>query len=161
MSHRSLGLNEEQSPFEVAGQGERYGEPALIRPRLGQGSFRVAVVDAYGRRCSVTGEKTLPVLEAAHIRPFASGGPNEISNGMLLRQDIHTLFDRGYVTVTPSHRFKVSRRIHEDFDNGRHYYAFHGQEVNVPRNEIWKPDTNALEWHNNSVFLEPDLKVVE
>jgi hypothetical protein len=44
-----------------------FGKPVLIAPRLGQGAFRLQVTDAYGRRCAVTGERTLPALEAAHI----------------------------------------------------------------------------------------------
>src|SRR5262249_15935465 len=52
----------------------RYGTPTLIRPRLGQGAFRIIVTDAYRRRCAITGERTLPALEAAHIKPFAEGG---------------------------------------------------------------------------------------
>jgi len=52
----------------------RYGAPTLIRPRLGQGNFRVAVTDVYGRRCALTHERTLPILDAAHIRPYAAGG---------------------------------------------------------------------------------------
>jgi putative restriction endonuclease len=40
-----------------------------VQPRLGQGAFRLLVTDAYQRRCAVTGERTLPVLDAAHIRP--------------------------------------------------------------------------------------------
>jgi putative restriction endonuclease len=88
---------------------ERWGEPTLIRPRLGQGAFRVIVTDNYTRRCAVTGERTLPALDAAHIRPYADQGEHEPSNGLLLRRDIHSLFDRGYVTVTPAHSFEVSR----------------------------------------------------
>jgi putative restriction endonuclease len=49
----------------------------------------------------MTGEKTLPVLEAAHIRPFAEDGPHRIANGLLLRSDLHILFDRGYITGKP------------------------------------------------------------
>jgi putative restriction endonuclease len=78
-------------------QPDRYGTPQLVFPRLGQGSFRVLVTDAYQRRCAMTGEKTLPVLQAAHIRPYTQAGPHEISNGILLRSDLHTLFDRGYL----------------------------------------------------------------
>ncbi|RPI44481.1 MAG: hypothetical protein EHM59_12710 [Betaproteobacteria bacterium] len=55
--------------------GQRFGAEYLMRGRLGQGAFRVLVTDAYQRRCAVTGEKTLPVLEAAHIRPYAEDGP--------------------------------------------------------------------------------------
>ena len=49
------------------------GKPAPVRPRLGQGAFRIIVTDLYGRKCAVTGEKTMPALEAAHIRPYADG----------------------------------------------------------------------------------------
>jgi putative restriction endonuclease len=79
---------------------DRYGRPMLVQPRLGQGAFRVLVTDAYQRRCSVTGERTLPVLDAAHIKPYAQSGPHQLRNGLLLRKDLHALFDRGYVTVT-------------------------------------------------------------
>ena len=96
-------------------------EPQIIRPRLGQGAFRVRVTDLYERRCAVTRESTLPALAAAHIIPRASGGTNEASNGILLRRDIHSLFNEGYVTVTPSLEFRVSRAIREEFENGRAY----------------------------------------
>ena len=81
----------------IAGSDARYGEPQLIRPRLGQGAFRVLVSDIYQRRCAVTQERTLPALEAAHIRPYGEGGQHEAQNGLLLRRDIHSLFDAGYV----------------------------------------------------------------
>ena len=58
----------------MAEAGARFGEPHLIRPRLGQGAFRVLVTDIYRRRCAVTQERTLPALEAAHIRPYGDGG---------------------------------------------------------------------------------------
>lgn len=83
---------------ERALTAERYGKPIEIRPRLGQGGFRLAVTDAYGRACAVTQEHSLPVLEAAHIRPCGNGGAHEVQNGLLLRSDLHRLFDRGYVT---------------------------------------------------------------
>jgi putative restriction endonuclease len=99
----------------AAEDGARFGEPHLIRPRLGQGAFRVLVTDIYRRRCAVTQERTLPALEAAHIRPYGDGGEREARNGLLLRRDIHSLFDAGYVTVTPDLNFEVSRRIREEF----------------------------------------------
>ena len=88
----------------VAEAAARYGAPVTIRPRLGQGAFRVEVTDAYFRRCAITGEKTLPALEAGHIRPYAKSGPHEIRNGLLLRSDLHNLFDLGYLTVTLDYR---------------------------------------------------------
>ncbi len=134
------------------GFGERFGTPQLVRPRLGQGAFRIVITDLCERRCAVTRERTLPALEAAHIRPYAEGGEHEASNGLLLRRDIHSLFDAGYVTVTPDLRFEVSRRIREEFENGRHYYALHGSVVDAPANLIERPDPAALTWHNELVF---------
>lgn len=131
----------------------RYGDPLLVRPRLGQGSFRVLVTDAYERRCAVTAERVLPVLQAAHIRPYARGGEHRVDNGLLLRSDLHTLFDRGYMTVTPELCLEVSHRIREDFDNGRHYYALHGQRVREPRPPHSRPAPDLLRWHNEETYL--------
>ena len=131
---------------------ERYGTPQLVRPRLGQGAFRLLVTDLYERRGAVTRERTLPALEAAHIRPYSDGGVHEASNGLLLRRDLHSLFDAGYVTVIPEFRFEVSRRIREEFENGRQYYALHGQEIFVPEKSLEKPDLAALRWHNEQCF---------
>lgn len=132
--------------------GRRYGEPSLVLPRLGQGSFRVIVTDAYQRRCAITREKTLPALEAAHIQPFSKSGPHRVDNGLLLRSDIHRLFDSGYVTVTAEHHFVVSNRIKEEFDNGEQYRIFHGHEIHMPPNPQFKPSPEFLIWHNENVF---------
>ena len=144
-----------QAPPTPAGLAEpmaRFGEPQLVRPRLGQGAFRILVTDLYQRRCAITREKTLPALEAAHIRPYADGGAHEASNGLLLRRDIHSLFDAGYVTVTPDLKFEVSRRIKEEFENGRHYYALHGQAIEPPADARRRPDPAALAWHNSERY---------
>jgi len=130
----------------------RFGEPQLIRPRLGQGAFRVLVTDIYNRRCAITHERTLPALEAAHIRPYGDGGEHEARNGLLLRRDIHSLFDAGYVTVTPELRFEVSRRIKEEFDTGRHYYELHGKPISTPADVLRRPDPEALRWHNEHPY---------
>ena len=135
------------------GDAPRYGDPILVRPRLGQGSFRVLVTDAYARRCAVTGERVLPVLEAAHIRPYADGGEHRVENGILLRRDLHALFDRGYLTATPELRLEVSRRIREDWENGRDYYALQGQELRPPEQPYPRPPVDLLRWHNENVYL--------
>jgi putative restriction endonuclease len=139
-------------PVMADEQDARYGEPHLIRPRLGQGAFRVLVTDIYRRRCAVTQERTLPALEAAHIRPYGDGGSHEANNGLLLRRDLHSLFDAGYVTVTPNLRFEVSRRIKEEYENAKDYYALHGQPISVPTRPEQQPHTNALSWHNEHCY---------
>ncbi len=143
------------SPWITADQGEeaRFGAPRIITPRLGQGEFRIVVTDAYQRRCAVTGECTLPVLDAAHIHPFSEGGVHRVSNGLLLRLDLHKLFDDGYVTVSPNLRFEVSRRIRDEYENGKDYYRPAGNEIRVPGGAREQPDRNALAWHNDNRYL--------
>lgn len=137
---------------QTAVEADRYGEGVIVHPRLGQGTFRIAVTDAYERACSITGEHSLPALEAAHIRPYADSGPHEISNGLLLRADFHRLFDQGYVTVTPDLHVEVSKRLREDFQNGRTYYPFHGAQVRMPTASEQSPRADFLEWHNLNKF---------
>ena len=141
------------SEFLVSAEhGPRYGEPRLILPRLGQATFRIAVLDAYSRGCAVTEEHSLPALEASHIRPYAQDGPHEIRNGLLLRADLHRLFDTGYATVTPGLRLEISARLREDYHNGRSYYPLQGAHVHVPTAVSHRPDKAFLEWHNEHVF---------
>ncbi len=133
-------------------RGPRYGEPYLAQPRLGQGTFRIAVLDAYARACAVTRERSLPVLEASHIRSFAQDGPHEVRNGLLLRADLHRLFDTGYITVTRDLRLEVSARLREDYKNGRSYYPLHGASLQLPIEASHRPERQFLEWHNEHTF---------
>lgn len=130
----------------------RRGAPTVIRPRLGQGSFRLAVLDAYGGACAVTGEHALPALEAAHIKPFASGGSHELTNGLPLRRDLHRLFDLGYVSVRPDGAFLVSPRLRSEFHNGHTYYALEGHVLRAPADPGSAPATELLDWHSQAVF---------
>lgn len=87
---------------------------AMATRRLGQQAFQVLVLAAYGRRCAVTGDRIRPVLQAAHIRPVAVGGQHQVDNGLLLRSDVHTLFDRGYLGVDRKYRLQISHRSAND-----------------------------------------------
>ncbi|NLY75372.1 MAG: HNH endonuclease [Firmicutes bacterium] len=154
INRQNVTLNESYREPTAVAVSDRYGDPYLTRPRLGQGAFRVLVTDAYQRRCAITGEKTLPVLNASHIKPYSQNGPHEVRNGLLLREDLHTLFDRGYLTVTKDYRVEVSRRIKEDYGNGRDYYAMHGRRLVVlPENTMDLPGVEYLEWHNERVYV--------
>lgn len=106
----------------------------------------------YERRCAITGEKILPVLQAAHIRPVTAEGLHRVDNGLLFRSDVHTLFDTGYATVTPDYRFRVSRRLRDDFHNGEYYLTLDQREIWVPPRTTDRPDRAALEWHSDTVF---------
>jgi predicted restriction endonuclease len=80
-------------------------------------------------------------------------GLHRVDNRLLLRSDIHALFDQGYVTVTPDHRFRVSRRLKADFDNGEPYYPMAGKTIWLPEHSEDQPDREHFEWHADTVFL--------
>jgi putative restriction endonuclease len=145
--------DEEKSQLILEEPEAKYGNSVLRKVRLGQGAFRILVTDAYNRRCAISGEKTLPVLEASHIKPYAISGPHFISNALLLRSDLHKLFDAGYITITPQLKVVVSTRIKEEFENGREYYRFHGRDLdNLPNRLMDKPASKYIEWHNENIF---------
>ena len=88
----------------------RFGKQQVVLPRLVQGAFLVIVADSYRRSCAVTSSHILHILDSAH----AEDGTHSQSIGLLLRQDVHTLF-RGYITVTPEYKIEISRWIREEF----------------------------------------------
>lgn len=125
----------------------------LVEPvREGQGAFRVRLLSAYGSACAITREHALPVLEAAHIQPYRGVASNHVQNGLVLRTDLHRLYDAGYVTVTPDLRLEVSPRLKDEFDNGRTYYEMAGRQVQVPTNAKDRPSREALLWHAERIF---------
>jgi len=139
--------------FRVAeADAPMWGSPVLVRQRLGQGGFRVLVTENYERQCAVTRERALPVLEAAHIRPVSKSGKHRVDNGMLLRSDVHKLFDNGYLTISPDHRLRVSSRLKKEFDNGEHYYRYDGSKIWVPPRLEDQPSREFLEWHADTMF---------
>jgi putative restriction endonuclease len=71
---------------------------------------------------------------------------------MLLRADIHKLFDSGYVAVDPTLIFHVSRALKEQYSNGRVYYELDGKPVRPPRDPAERPIAEFLEWHYSTVF---------
>jgi putative restriction endonuclease len=122
----------------------------LTKVRMGQGAFRLKLTEAYHRRCSITGERTLPVLEAAHIKPYTESGPHLLSNGLVLRSDLHKLFDDHYITITSDHKIEVSQRIRQEFENGKEYYQYHGKSLLfLPSQLTDQPGREYILWHNN------------
>ena len=103
---------------------------------------------------AVTGERTLPALDAAHIRPYAEHGPHLVANGLLLRADLHKLFDDGYITITETLHVLVSGRIKEEFENGQEYYKHHGERLAVvPAHATEVPAQYFPRYHNEQKFL--------
>jgi putative restriction endonuclease len=69
-----------------------------------------------------------------------------------MRRDIHKLFDLGYVTISPDMKFEVSKKIREEYENGRHYYELHGTTIQLPEDSNRRPNQAALTWHNEKRF---------
>ncbi|MGH3963172.1 MAG: HNH endonuclease [Pseudonocardiaceae bacterium] len=135
--------------------GEVFGQPRLTRVRVGQAAFKALVQEAYGRRCAVTGSKIVPVLQAAHIRPVTDHGENRVDNGLLLRSDVHALFDRGYLAVHPQKKtLLVSPRLRTEWGNGEDFYqrALSGETISMPRRHLDQPNADFLTWHADTVF---------
>jgi putative restriction endonuclease len=141
-----------QAPTRVP--GPVFGDLRLVAPRLGQQAFKAVVLTAYQRRCAITGAKIQPTLQAAHIRPVSCDGQNRVDNGLLLRSDIHTLFDLGYIGIDPKRRLRVSPRLRADFGNGEEFYSRQGESLAVmPTRIADRPGVAFLEWQMDSVFL--------
>ena len=149
-------LSGEDSPVRFDGEGENLGPtrgaPRLITPRLGQGGFKAIVQEAYVRRCAITHHKIIPTLQAAHILPVAEGGQHRVDNGILLRSDVHTMFDRGYIGIDEEYRLRVSPRLRSEFGNGDEYYTKEGQVIALPSQLNNWPSVEFLTWHLEKVF---------
>jgi len=129
------------SPFNPSTmQDERQRTASTIALRRGQRDFRYRLIAAYGGRCAISGCTILDVLEAAHIHPYRGPETNHVQNGLLLRADLHTLFDCGLIDVEPSTlTVVVDRKL-----RGTEYEAWHGQPLRRPRNRAHAPSKEAL-----------------
>ncbi len=136
----------------IENQESMYGIPRLVAPRLGQGGFKAFVQEAYARQCAITRHQILPTLQAAHILPVSEGGQHRVDNGLLLRSDVHTLFDRGYLGVDDHYRLLVSSRLRTEFGNGEEFYSMEGQNIAVPSSTTNRPSAEFLSWHQQKVF---------
>jgi hypothetical protein len=117
---------------------------ALIVQREGQKKFRDALLAVY-RRCAVTGTEVREVLEAAHIYPYIGPDSSSVPNGILLRSDIHLLFDRGLLCVDDELRVIV----HPSLRRGM-YGQFHGAKLRVPKRRADRPSRELLRQHRST-----------
>jgi putative restriction endonuclease len=80
------------------------------------------------------------------------GGEHRLDNGLSLRSDVHTLYDRGYLGVDPKYRLLVSPRLRSEFGNGEQFYARVGEMITLPSRRADRPNREFLEWHLDEVF---------
>ncbi|HCD6623108.1 TPA: HNH endonuclease [Pseudomonas aeruginosa] len=116
---------------------------ASIVRRRGQATFRKQLLEAYGGSCAISGCEVTEILEAAHIHPYKGAHTHSVSNGLLLRADLHTLFDLGLIVIdTPSLRVKIAPAL-------RHteYSSWHDAALRPPKLASQRASQEALEWH--------------
>lgn len=121
---------------------------ALVKRRQGQPKFRADLLKAYDGKCALSGCDFRPLLEAAHIYPYRGAETNHVTNGLLLRSDLHSLFDLGLIAVKPDGSLDICRAL-EGTD-----YAKLGK-IRLPRDVSKRPSPRALEWHRLKVASEP------
>lgn len=156
---QSVTSSETISEAEICAASEEFDPSNLVDARLrivaslalrqGQQRFRAALKSAYQNVCALTGCAVIEVLEAAHIISFRGAHTNHVQNGLLLRADIHTLFDMGLVGVDPD-TWKIV--LHPSLRDG-HYGELHGLCFRLPRNKRMYPNTDALRQHLKSSGL--------
>lgn len=120
----------------------------MIAQRQGQRAFRDVLLTAYGRKCAITGCSVPDVLEAAHIYPYRGPETNDVTNGLLLRADVHTLFDRGLVAIDVKNMTVLVAPFLQDSEYG----TIHGQELRLPQNVAQRPSLEALKMHRRDSF---------
>lgn len=121
-----------------------------IVSRRGQQAFRDTLLKAYGKRCAISDCAVEDVLEAAHIHPYSGEASNHVSNGLLLRTDLHTLFDLGLIGIdAASFRILVKSRLLNS-----EYGQFRGKPLRLPSDAKYQPSAKALDEHRQSFGLK-------
>jgi putative restriction endonuclease len=126
-----------------AGSDQRDYAQRVIAIRRGQQGFRQRLLEAFDGSCCISGSRVEVVLEAAHIRPYRGVSSHTAGNGLLLRADLHSLFDLGLLTVMPFGSVRVAPQLH-----GSEYEQFDERQILRPTDPSHKPDATALREHN-------------
>ena len=119
-----------------------------IVQRRGQPEFRNKLMQAYGCRCCINGYSEPEVPEAAHIMPYRGDHTNHVTNGLLLRADIHTLFDIGLIAIGEGFKVLIGPNL-----DRTEYYALRGQALSIPEDPAARPSVKALQWHRQQTGL--------
>ncbi len=142
----------EETVFDMSKiEDERKKQLAYITKRQGQAEFRKKLLLAYSSKCAITGFDAEEAIEAAHIVPYLGERTNHITNGILLRADIHTLFDFLLLTIDPSSlEVVVSKNLFNT-----QYKELQGNPVYLPKDKSNHPNAKSLQYHFDE-FMKKD-----
>lgn len=116
---------------------------AEVVRRRGQAKFRAALISAYEGKCAITGCDAVEALEAAHISPYRGSHTNHPQNGLLLRADLHALFDLGLLAIDPTTKAVIlaAQLI------GTSYRELMGKMIAQPTEPSFRSSPEALAQH--------------
>jgi hypothetical protein len=135
---------ETQGSFDISNLSDNRKQTLqAVFQRRGQGRFRQELLEAYGGKCAVTGYSSTYALEACHIIPYRGDEMNIVNNGLLLRADIHTLFDLGKIAINSDDMTVV---LSPELLNTE-YVNLNKKSVSLPQDSAKKPDTSAINLH--------------
>jgi putative restriction endonuclease len=138
-SETSLGgTHTENVDFQISAKRRIWTQ---IVQRQGQGAFRKKILNAYSGRCCISGAQSQWVLDAAHILPYGGSATNHVRNGLLLRTDLHALFDLSLLGIEPQ---SLTVHIHSLISEPE-YRRFEGTKISLPSTEDSHPSISNLE----------------
>jgi len=149
----SPGMQEAQSTFQYEQERSRVASltSRIVRDRV----FRRVVLRAYDARCAITSLKLInghgrAEVEAAHIRPVESNGPDIVSNGLALSGTAHWMFDRGLITIADDHEILISRHVNDEA--GARAIINKTGRILTPVRGADHPHPHFLRWHRENRF---------
>ncbi|WP_431050485.1 HNH endonuclease [Roseateles sp. L2-2] len=126
--------------FDAFDQSDRRRQrQGMIADRIGQPDFRDRLVRAYSGRCAISECNVSAALEAAHILCYRGTHTNHVQNGLLLRADIHSLFDVGLISIDPDYTISVDATLVNS-----EYFQYNGKRIRMPIDERFRPHPEAL-----------------
>ena len=144
-------INEKEiEPFNFNNiEDDRKRIAVQIYARRGQRKFREKLLEIYNQKCAITQCEIVEMLEAAHIYSFKGTETNKVPNGILLRSDIHTLFDLGLISINPdNYTIQVSSKILHD----QYYAKLHQTKISLPEKKEYYPNIDSLKNHFENIF---------
>ncbi len=155
-------LAEQTFPAENTSQGFSEPPQLFVRPVVEmtvsrpfrERSFMHNVRAAYANRCAITGLRLIngggrPEVQAAHIQPVASNGPDSVRNGLALSGTVHWMFDRGLISIADDYRILVAKN-HVPDDALR--LINQNRMLNLPMDQTFHPNTHFLKFHRDNIF---------
>lgn len=134
-----------QPVFQLVTQSKKQKTKQKVTLRVGQGQFHRDISVAYGHKCCITGETAPELLQAAHIQDYINKDSNHVQNGLLLRMDIHKLFDSGLLYIDENYKVHVSSLV-----KSTNYTDLNNQKISRPTNPSEWPSIDALKFKKES-----------